>query len=903
MTVTPGSRIGPYQVGEQIGAGGMGEVFRAVDVNLGRTAALKVLPASLATDPDRLARFEREAQTLASLNHPNIAQVFGFEKGEGSFRALAMEFVEGPTLADRIGAVPMPIEDVIPIAVQIADALECAHDHGIIHRDLKPLNIKVRPDGTVKVLDFGLAKAIAPSSDSSAGLSAHSPTITTPAMTHAGVVLGTASYMSPEQAKGRVVDRRTDIWAFGCVLFEILTGKRAFSGDDVSEVVVSILRDEPRWSALPANTPPHLRSLLRKCLQKDPRRRLPHIGVARLELSEPPAPETTAAASGPRKVWRAAVAVVAIALAVGVPSWLIWSRRAPATAAPVRVQIELGAASVILTGATALSPDGRVLAFIGRQQGDSVLNTSLYVRHLDRLDAQLLAGTEGAQNPFFAPDGRWIGFFATGMLKKVAPDGGAVVTLCAAAGQRGGWWGTDDVIVFASAEGLSRVSASGGTPALLVANKPEEPVASFPQVLPRGRGVLYVQASSADPATGTIVHRDLSGSAPKEVIKGARSPRYVESGHLTFVRTGTLFAVPFDLDALEVKGEAVPVVEGVFYNLFTGSAIATISANGTLAYQSGSGPALSQAPLMWMKQAGALSPLRSRPSSFSHLRFSPDGRRVAMSIADGRQADVWVFDWERDILTRITTDPALDVSPVWTPDGTVLVFGSYRSGVANVFWQRADGTGEAQRLTTSAVAHLPDAFTPSGQQLVLHEGDPATTRQSLVVLPVRRDGQQLKGGTPSTFVGGRFLKANARISPDGRWIAYAANDTGTFEIYVQPFPGPGERVQVSNGGGNLPLWSPTKSELYYAGPGQQRMMAASYAARDGVFVPAKPRRWSETLFSTSPPVGTYGPSFDIHPDGQRFVVTPPRQEALDVNTQLVLFFNFFDELRRLAPVQ
>src|SRR5688572_725451 len=427
MTVTPGSRIGPYQVSEQIGAGGMGEVFRAVDVNLGRTAALKVLPASLAGDSDRLARFEREAQTLASLNHPNIAQVFGFEKGEGSFRALAMEFVEGPTLADRIGGVPMPMDDIIPIATQIADALESAHDHGIIHRDLKPLNVKVRPDGTVKVLDFGLAKAIAPSSDSSGAMSAHSPTITTPAMTHAGVVLGTASYMSPEQAKGRVVDRRTDIWAFGCVLFEMLTGKRAFSGDDVSDVVVAILRDEPKWAALPATTPPHVRSLLRRCLQKDPRKRLPHIGVARLELAEPtlvPA-ETTPAAARPRLMWRLAAAAV-IVVAVGLPSWLLWSRRTPAPATPLRLLVDLG--PYTLLGPPTLSQDGKTLAFAGRPMTE-IVGSLLYVRSLERLDVEPLPGTSGAQLPFFSPDGRWIAFFAEGMLKKVSSSGGAVVTV------------------------------------------------------------------------------------------------------------------------------------------------------------------------------------------------------------------------------------------------------------------------------------------------------------------------------------------------------------------------------------------------------------------------------------------------------------------------------------------
>jgi hypothetical protein len=444
MSLSPGSRIGPYEISSLIGAGGMGEVFRAVDVPLGRAAAIKVLPAALAGDPDRLARFEREAQTLALLNHPNIAQVFGFEKGEGHFRALAMEFVEGPTLADRISVAPLPLNEAIPIAIQIADALESAHDHGIIHRDLKPLNIKVRPDGTVKVLDFGLAKAVAPVADSSMGLPVNSPTITTPARfgqgygaagTEVGVVLGTAAYMSPEQAKGRVVDRRADIWAFGCVLFEMLTGKRAFAGSDVSDVFVAIMRDEPPWPALPPNTPPHVRALLRRCLQKDLRKRLPHIGVARLDLAESSTePIDAPPASRARLIWRVAAAT-GIAVAVAVPSWMLWSRRAPVPAWPVRVRVELGTADpVALAGSTALalSPDGKALAFVGRPLEES-LRSAIYLRYLDRLDAQPLPGTEGGQFPFFSPDGRWLAFFAQDTLKKVPTSGGAVVSVCSGA--------------------------------------------------------------------------------------------------------------------------------------------------------------------------------------------------------------------------------------------------------------------------------------------------------------------------------------------------------------------------------------------------------------------------------------------------------------------------------------
>jgi Tol biopolymer transport system component len=904
MSLSPGSRIGAYRVSSLIGAGGMGEVFLAVDVNLGRQAAIKVLPALLSGDPERLARFEREAQTLAALNHPNIAQVFGFEKGDDHFRALAMEYVEGPTLADRIGGVPIPVDEAIPIAIQIADALESAHDHGIIHRDLKPLNIKVRPDGTVKVLDFGLAKAILPSTEASGGIS-HSPTITTPAMTHAGVVLGTASYMSPEQAKGRVVDRRTDIWAFGCVLFEMLSGRRAFSGEDVSDVLVSILRDQPNWSSLPDNTPPHVRALLQRCLEKDPRKRLPHIGVARLDLSAPPpAREAAATTTHSLAVWRG-VAVAALLAAIGVPAWMQFTRLPAQPALPTRLRAELGgAAAVVLTGAVAISADGRTLAFVGRPSGDLV--SSLYVRSLDRLDAQQLSGTDAAAMPFFSPDGHWIAFFSGTVLKKVATSGGAVVTLCDSGPPRGGWWALDDSIVFASATGLYRVAGGGGTPQQIAAAEPAR-APLVPQVLPNGRGILYTESANSDPASGTIVFRDLSGGSRKEVIQGGRWPRYLDSGHLTFVRSGSLFAVPFDLGTLQLKGDPAPVVEGVFQSAIFSMPNAAISDNGTLVYQSSTVGASPQAPLMWLRRTGGLTPLRTTPAMFTHPRFSPDGRRVAMAIADGRQTDIWVYDWERDILTRVTTDLALDLSPVWTLDGTGIVFGSTRSGAAaNLYWQRADGTGNAQRLTTSNIAQMPDSFAPDGRHLVFHAGDPATTRQMLGILPIESVTLEgIKSGETTTFVGGAFLKANPRFSPDGKWIAYAGNDTGMWEIYVQPFPGPGQRIQATNGGGNVVVWSPKQNELYYSSADQGRLMSVAFTTKDGAFIPEKPRPWSEATFAPTAPYSLLGPSFDIHPAGDRFVVAPP-SPAVDTpgrGGQVQLFFNLFEELRRVAPAR
>ena len=909
MVLSSGSRIGPYEISGLIGAGGMGEVFRAVDVNLGRVAAIKVLPQSLASDPERLARFEREAQTLAVLNHPNIAQVFGFEKGEGNFRALAMEFVDGPTLADRINGVPVPLDEAIPIAAQIADALESAHDRGIIHRDLKPLNIKVRPDGTVKVLDFGLAKAISdPGSgigDQASSVLSNSPTVTTPAMTHAGVVLGTASYMSPEQAKGRVVDRRTDIWAFGCVLFEMLTSRRAFAGEDVSDVMVSILRDEPKWSLLPADTPPHVLTLLRRCLEKDLRKRLPHIGVARLDLIAPPAPPISAPRT-PLMLWRT-IAVLALLVAIGVPSWMLMSPRPMAPASLLRVRTDLSRrGGVALNGFLAISRDGRVVAFSGRSTGDAP-RAGLFIRMLDQLDAEFLPGTEGGGVPFFSPDGRFVAFFAGGSLKKVATSGGSAITVCDAPQPRGGWWDDDDSIIFSSAKGLQRVAAAGGEPKIILDVAAARGPVTGPQALPGGRGILYGVATNSDPSSGSIMAVDANGGVPREVVKGGRLPRYLPSGHLTFVRGGVLYAMRFDLATLQPKGESVPVVDGVAQDVLQSIPNFAISDKGTLAYQAATSTDSAQAPIMWLRASGPLIPLRSQGSTYSHPRFSPDGTRVAMAIVDGTQADIWVYDWQRDILTRITREPAADIAPVWTPDGTGIVFGSNRgNGVSNLFWQRADGTGAAQRLTTSTVPQLPDTFSPDGRSLVLHEGDPTSGRQTLTVLPIESAGVQgLKIGQPFPFVAGPSLNANARFAPDGKWVAYSAFDTGSFEVYVEPFPGPGPRVQISNGGGNLPVWSPKQNELYYAGSGVGRMMAVAITAKDGTLVPARPRPWSETQFSSSTPYARYGPGFDIHPDGQRFLVTPPPSTAPDSDRvgQIVLTFNLFDELRRLAPIK
>ncbi|MGH9386109.1 MAG: protein kinase domain-containing protein [Vicinamibacterales bacterium] len=627
MPLSIGTRLGPYEILSAIGAGGMGEVFRARDTKLDRLVAIKILPESFAHDPERRARFEREAKTLASLNHPNIAIIHGFEEADG-IKALVLELVEGPTLAERIALGPIPLNEASPIAMQIAEALEAAHEHGVIHRDVKPANVKVRDDGTVKVLDFGLAKALTDGGSVAPSSLSNSPTLTRPfGVTGVGVLLGTAPYMSPEQAKGRVVDRCTDIWAFACVVYEMLTGRRAFGGDEISETLASILTKEPDWSALPSATPVGVRRLLSRCLQKDPRRRLRDIGDARLELErlfgsalEEEAASAIAAA-GP--LWRRALpwglaSVVLVALALVLVLWVPW--RAASPAAAVRLEVGIGADASLITrsASLAVSPDGSVLAFVAR---NSQGTTQLYVRRFDELRAVPLAGTAGASNPFFSPDGRWVAFFSGGQLRKVAVTGGAAVTLCAAPVDRGGAWAEDGSIVFQPASvgsGLSRVSSNGGAPAPLTTLDAGEASHRWPQVLPGGKAVLYTAHTTAtDFDNATLVVQPLPAGVPKVVRRGGYYGRYLRSGHLAYVHEGTLFAEPFDLARLEHTGPSVPVVEGVS------------------AYPGGSGGSSGSALVAWTEGGTAVYVAGSSAGNEAHPVDGPGGTRMAAARRAG----------------------------------------------------------------------------------------------------------------------------------------------------------------------------------------------------------------------------------------------------------------------------
>jgi serine/threonine-protein kinase len=645
MSLHAGTRIGPYEVTALIGEGGMGEVWRAHHTALNRDDALKVLPDAFASDSDRLARFRREAQVLASLNHPNIAHVYGLEQSDG-VQALVMELVEGPTLADRIAQGPIPVDEALPIAKQIAEALEAAHEQGIIHRDLKPANIKVRPDGTVKVLDFGLAKALEPMSARDMHATA-SPTITSPAMmTGVGMLLGTAAYMSPEQARGKAVDKRSDIWAFGAVFYEMLTGTRAFGGNDVTDTLAFIITKELDWRTLPAATPAPIRRLLRRCLEKDRKRRLESAADARVEIEDAlTAPSLDASdvvgARVQRVGWRyllpwSVASTVTLVLAVVLALWAPW--RTSVAPAAVRLEAALGADASLdrLNASLAVSPDGSLLVFSARnQQGIQ----QLYARRLGELQAAPLAGTTNARDPFFSPDSQWIGFFADSSLKKIAVTGGAAVTLCAAGDDRGGWWAEDGSIVFqpgGSGVGLSRVASGGGMPVPLTKLGAGEVTHRWPQVLPGGTAVLYTAHSSV---TGfddaTIVVQPLPNGAPKIVQRGGYYGRYLRSGHLVYMRQGALFAEPFDLARLEPVGPPVPVIEDV--STYTGlsglggqagSAQAAWTETGTAVYLTGQSE-VDEMPIDWMDRTGTVTPLRPTRASWSNPQFSPDGRRLA----------------------------------------------------------------------------------------------------------------------------------------------------------------------------------------------------------------------------------------------------------------------------------
>jgi serine/threonine-protein kinase len=883
-----GTRLGAYEVISSLGAGGMGEVYRARDTKLGRDVAIKILSDGFAHDPERLARFHREAHLLASLNHPRIAAIYGLEEANGS-QFLVLELVEGETLAERLKSGPLPVPEALNVARQIADALQAAHEKGIIHRDLKPANIAFTADGQVKVLDFGLAKEL----ETVPTDLTNSPTMTLGA-TQAGVILGTAAYMAPEQVKGRAADKRSDVWAFGCVLYEMLTGKRAFVGEDVNETLAAVLLAEPKWTALPNNLSPAVQTLVRHCLQKDPKERIRDISVAQFVMANPGVFLASAEAPAPRLVplWRRLAIFSAPALVAGITIAGATARLTTGTSPSPRVSRFLvtppSAAAPTLdqfNRQLAITPDGTSIVFTGGND-----RSGLFVRPLDQLDLRPLSGLGLALRPFapfVSPDGQWVGFFSGGGLKKIAITGSPPVSLFTVDGVRGvGTWGPDHTIVFATNNletGLQQVTEDGGEPTVLT--RPDhgrgEADHLWPEFLPGGRAVLFtITSTTGGLDQAQIAVLDLGTGMHNVLIRGATDARYVPSGHLLYGAGGALWAVAFDVARLSVVGTPLQVVPQIVTNSDGGLA-AAVASDGTLVFIPGTGART----LVWVDRDGRETPIPAPPRMWAHPRISPDGSRIALITQEG-DADIWVLDPVHGGLTRVTSDPIGDIYPVWAPDGSRIFFSSPRGGPRNLFSRAADGTGDDRRLTESSTNQDPNAISPDGRQLVFAGNND--------VMLLELDTTQI---TP--LVETSFNESNAAISPDGRWLAYQANDTGTVEIYVRPFPNVGGRWLASAGGGTQPLWARDSQELIYRAP-------TGAVMRVGV---ADGSTWNGTMptevFAGRYVVGTGGRNYDISLDGRQFLMVKEDvgSESTATSTSLVVVQHFDEELKRLVPAR
>jgi eukaryotic-like serine/threonine-protein kinase len=879
MTLSPGSRLAHYDIVAVLGVGGMGAVYRARDSKLNRDVAIKVLLATVADDADRLARFGREAQVLASLNHPNIAAIYGIEETnpDGPAEAprdmaLVMELVEGPTLADRLATGALPVDEALAIARQIAEALLAAHEAGIVHRDLKPANIKVRDDGTVKVLDFGLAKALDPVGASSA-TAMNSPTLSVHA-TQMGLVLGTAAYMAPEQARGRAVDRRADIWAFGVVLFEMLTGRRAFEGDDISITLAAVLKDQVAWKALPADLPTPLRRLLRRCLEKDPRRRLSSIGDARLEMDDVgAAPLEEASASAPpvvnaqpaprsRAPWMVAALSIVVAIAA-VVLWAPWR----AEVDPPKVSFELleGLQGGLLTDISrqiALSPDGRHL--VARVSDPS--GNRLWLRPLDRLNGTVMPGTDNAAFPFWSPDGRQVGFFANNKLRIVDALGGSPQTVADAVSGRGGTWNDDGVILFAPdmEGGLVRMAASGGVPAPVTEldRSRGETAHRYPRFLPDGERFIYL-IQSTQPENSGIYVGSLGSKEKKYLVAASTAAEFTSPDVLLFLREATLMAQRIDLATMALSGDAIQVAEAIDRDSGLGNSGIAVSQNGVLAYRGGG--ASGERYLTWIDRTGKAEGTVGQSRRYENPRLSPDGTLLAVFRTEGG-GDIWIDDLARGSSTRLTFDPSVDNVPVWSPDGRRIAFMSNRDGgVFNLYVKDADGTGADELLLKTPHNKTINDWSADGQYILYSEDDPAT-KEDLWVLPLAA------GAKPTRVVATSFSETAGSFSPDGRWIAYASNESGPRQVFVQRFPAARGKWQVSTSAGNnnYPRWRPDGKELFFDNGGTMLSVDLAGTVPGGAFKSGVPQRLFQGLQSLPPH------NYDVDPGGRRFLVVTSR---------------------------
>jgi len=867
----------------------MGVVYKAQDTKLGREVALKALPEEFAQNRERLARFEREAKLLASLNHPNIATIYGLEESEG-LNFLTLELVEGETLAGKLTSGPIKTYETLEICRQIAEALESAHQKGIIHRDLKPSNVKVTPEGKVKVLDFGLAKAfqVADVGDD-AGMDPYkSPTLTMES-SRSGVIMGTAAYMSPEQARGKPLDKRTDIWSFGCVLYELLTGQQLFKGETTSDMVAGILKQEPDWTALPRDLPVRIQELLRRCLNKDPNKRLHDIADARIDLEEalakPLSPrEGLFETRGEmRQILRQGIIpwmIAALAVVIAFFAFWQWIRVIRPISRPVtRFVFPLQSGKILMGQGprVAISPDGSSMIYVS--WGEK--HQRLYVRKMNQLVAKPIPGTEGADTPFFSPDGQWVGFVAGDKLKKVALKGGPPLTIAKdLRNVRGASWGSNNIIIFSrtSRSGLYKVFAAGGTPQQVTTLHAEQGEIShrWPEILPGNNAALFtiLKSSLDDMQIGVV---SLETGEVKILIDLGSQARYISTGHIVYtVPDGTLLAVPFNPTRLEVTGAAIPIMEGITVKE-GGASDFMLSTNGSLVY---AGEWSSERALVLVDRQGRERVLTDKKHSYSSPSFSPDGKKIAVSIIIKGKGDIWIYDIEQDTLTRLTFE-GNHYYPVWTPDGRRVAFSSSRAGDYDLYWKRADFSGTADPLLVKEGEQGEISFAPDGKLLVFRDRHPITSRD-IWILPL--DGER----TPKPFLNTSFDERSPMLSPDGRWLAYVSNESGRSEVYVRTFPDlSGSRWQVSTDGGTEPLWAKNGKELFYKG--SNRLFSASIETEPTFKVGTREALFEDVYWHSASHT-----LYDIHPDGKRFVMV----KGLEQSSELIVVQNWFEELRR-----